>query len=354
MVQSLNCMGQHVLKLAMHKSHQTIIYLVLAVIFILIGWFGRILYTLPRETNKVTEVVSQIKATPLAKYSIENLSKVDFPENNIETGDLISETNDYSTYKYSMQISPDMSGNLKNISGVINIPKGMGSFPIIVMFRGFVSQETYTMGAGTQPSAKVFAKNGYITIAPDFLGYGESDKEAENIFESRFQTWVTAAVTLKSIPTIEKWDGKNIFIWGHSNGGQIALTTLEIMGKDLPTVLWAPVSMRFPASILFYIDEANDGGKYLISEVADFNKIYDAENFSLINYLSMIKAPIQLNQGTFDTAVPYWQSDTLSSKFKEATVSAQYIKYSGADHNMVPRWNEVVENSLNFYNSHKK
>ncbi len=337
------------LKLNMHKFKQATYYLILTTVFISIGWFGRILYTLPKETNKVTEVVSQIKPTPLYKYSIENLSKVNFPENKIEIGDLISETDDYSTYKYSMQFSPDLSGNLKTVSGVINIPKSNGTFPVVVMFRGFVSQETYVMGAGTQPSAKVFAQNGYITVAPDFMGYGESDKEATDIFESRFQTWVTAAVTLKSVNSLEKWDSKNIFIWGHSNGGQVALTTLEITGVNYPTVLWAPVSMRFPASILYYIDEAEDGGKFLIEETADFENTYDAEKFSLTNYLSFIKAPIQLNQGTIDTAVPYWHSDNLNKKLEEATVSAVYMKYSGTDHNMRPNWDMVVENNLEFF-----
>lgn len=329
-------------------------YLLFAIIFILIGWFGRILYTLPKNSN-VQKTISQIvKPTPLVKYSIENLSKTSFESSKINIGDIITETADYSAYKYTMQFKPDLTGAIKKVSGVINIPKGDGEFPVIVMFRGFVSQETYTMGTGTQPSAKVFAQSGYITIAPDFLGYGESDKEASDIFESRFQTWVTAAVTLKSVSTLDKWDGKNIFIWGHSNGGQIALTTLEATGVEYPTVLWAPVSMRFPASVLYYIDDAEDGGKYLINEVAKFEEIYDAEKFSLTNYFSQIKAPILLNQGTGDTAVPYWLSDNLNKKLKDATISATYIKYPGADHNMKPAWDSVVENNLNFFEENLK
>ena len=342
------------LKLRMHKLKQMIVYMFLALVFISIGWFGRILYTLPKN-SAVEKTISQIiKPTPLVKYQIDNLSNTNISESQIVVGDLISETNDYSTYKYFMQFSPDMSGNLKKVSGIINVPKGKGPFPVIVMFRGFVSQETYIMGTGTQPSAKVFAKNGYITVAPDFLGYGESDKEASDIFETRFQTWVTAISTLKSVNSIEKWNGKNILIWGHSNGGQVALTTLEITGFDYPTVLWAPVSMRFPASILYYIDEAKDGGKFLIDQVAKFNEIYNASNFSLTNYYPQIKAPIQINQGTADTAVPYWLTDNLNKRLKDATVSAIYIKYPGADHNMRPSWDKAVENSLLFFNQHLK
>lgn len=333
---------------------KTLLSILTAVVVFLIGWFGRILYTLPKSKS-VERTISQIvKPTPLVKYQIDNLSGENIPASKIVIGEVISETSDYSTYKYSMQFNPDLGTTQKTVTGIINIPKGTGPFPVIIMFRGFVSQETYIMGTGTQPSAKVFAKNGYITIAPDFLGYGNSDKESSNIFESRFQTWVTAVATLKSANSIKQWDGKNIFIWGHSNGGQIALTTLEITEVDYPTVLWAPVSMRFPASILYYIGDAEDGGKYLISELAGFEEIYDAEKFSLTNYFSNIKAPIQINQGTGDTAVPYWLSDTLNEELKDATVSATYIKYPGADHNMRPSWDKVVENSLDFYNKHLK
>lgn len=324
---------------------KVIVWLLIAATFILIGWFGNTLYHLPKNSNPI----AQIKPTPLLKYTIENLSQVNFPEEQIVIGNVINDTPKFTSYEYSMEFSPDLTENLKKTSGLINVPKGNGTFPVIVMFRGFVDQKIYTTGVGTQPSAKVFTENGYITVAPDFLGYGSSDKESSDVFESRFQTYVTAVETLKSVNSIDKWDRKNIFIWGHSNGGQIALTTLEITRVAYPTVLWAPVSMRFPASILYYIGDTEDGGRYLVSQLADFFDTYDAEKFSLTNYLSLIKAPIQLNQGTSDTAVPYWLSDNLYTQLKEATVAATYIKYPGNDHNMRPNWNGVIDNNLEFF-----
>jgi dipeptidyl aminopeptidase/acylaminoacyl peptidase len=324
--------------------------ILIPVVFILIGWFANTLYHLPKNSNPVAFV----KPTPLLKYTIEGLSQTQFNPSPIQIGDVIKEYPTFTSYKYTMKFNPDLTANEKMVSGVINIPKEGNTFPIIVMFRGYVDPTVYFMGEGTQPSATVFAENGFITIAPDFLGYGESDKEAGDIFESRFQTYVTAAITLKSIPSVKKWDGKNISIWGHSNGGQVALTTLEITGVTYPTVLWAPVSMRFPASILYYVADAVDGGKYLISQLANFEDTYDPEQFSLTNYFGKIKAPIQLNQGTNDEAVPFWLSDSLDKEFKEATISANYIKYPGNDHNMKPNWNTVVDNNLKFFEENLK
>ena len=331
-----------------YEVKKVIVWVLIAVIFILVGWYGRVLYELPKNSNPI----AQIKPTPLLKYTIENLSGVNFETSKIEIGETIFESDKFTSYKYTMKFSPDFSQNLKTVSGMINIPKKEGTFPVIVMFRGFVSQEIYETGIGTRPSAKVFAENDFITVAPDFLGYADSDIEASNIFESRFQTYVTAAVTLKAIASIEKWDGKNTFIWGHSNGGQVALTTLEITGVDYPTVLWAPVGRPFPASILYYIDEAADGGKFLIDQLADFGDTYDAGKYSLTNYLDKIKAPVEINQGTADTAVPYWWSDELNKKLKEEDIDVTYKKYSGANHNLAPAWDNVVENSLNFYKEH--
>jgi dipeptidyl aminopeptidase/acylaminoacyl peptidase len=89
-----------------------------------------------------------------------------------------------------------------------------------------------------------------------------------------------------------------------------------------------------------------------VEKLADFFDTYDVTKFSLTNYFDKIKAPIQLNQGTADTEVPYFWSDDLTKNLKAATVSATYIKYPGADHNMNPSWNNVVENNLLFFKSH--
>lgn len=301
----------------------------------------------------------------MEKYSIGNLSKANIAPSEIQIGKMIQNLPStksgagFTSYEFSMKFAPDLSTNLKTMSGLINIPSQPGAFPVVVMFRGYVDPAQYFIGEGTQHAAEVLAANGYITIAPDFLGYGDSDKETANIFESRFQTWTTALALVKSIgdpsfakATEGKWDGKNVFIWGHSNGGQIALTVLEITGLSYPTVLWAPVSKPFPYSILYYTDDASDSGKFLRRELSNFEDDYDTDQYSLTKYLSSIKTDLQLNQGTADEAVPIAWSDLLDTELKEASVSAEYIKYPGADHNLTLGWDQAVNNTLTFYKKH--
>jgi dipeptidyl aminopeptidase/acylaminoacyl peptidase len=335
----------------MTKLKTFFIYFLGICIFIIIGWFANTAYHLPRTANNP---IAEVRPTPLAKYTIENLSKAQIPGSQIVIGKVLKTDPKYTSYEFILKFSPDLSGNLKTTSGLINIPAGTGPFPVIVMYRGYVDPSQYFIGDGTSPAARVFAANGFITVAPDFLGYGDSDHEATDVFESRFQTYTTAVAVLNSINSIKQWDNKNVFIWGHSNGGQVTLTTLEITGINYPTVLWAPVSAEFPYSILFYTDEASDGGKFLRRQLADFENDYGVEPYSLTNYISNIKAPIQLNQGTADPEVPVAWSDQLNTNLKAAGVDVTYIKYPGADHDLQPSWNLAVINALDFYKKHIK
>jgi dipeptidyl aminopeptidase/acylaminoacyl peptidase len=309
-----------------------IYYLLIATIFILVGWFANVAYHLPKSS---ANPISQVKPRPLEKYTLENLSKTNF-----EPSQLTIEGENLFSFKIDD----------KKVTGCINIPEGEGPFPLVVMFRGYVDQKTYNTCDGSKRAGEYFSDNGFITVAPDFLGYAGSDSEAANIFESRFQTHTTALTLLKSVHSLDKWDKKNLFIWGHSNGGQIALTVLETSKADYPTVLWAPVSKPFPYSILYYTDESDDRGKLIRTELAKFEEDYDVEMFSLTNYLDAIAAPIELHQGTVDDAIPVEWSDLLAKKLPDV----KYYKYPGADHNLNPSWNLAVARSLTFFQNHIK
>ena len=265
---------------------------------------------------------------PLDKYTIENLAKREYKSQIVLDGE--------DRFYF------DSDG--RKVTGTVHMPKNCPC-PVIIQFRGYVERDIYQPGVGTQRTAEVFAKNGFISLAPDFLGYGGSDNPPDDVFEERFLTYVAG---LNLLAGVESWDkaGK-IGIWGHSNGGQIALTVLEISQKEYPTVLWAPVSKPFPYSILYYTDEAEDRGKALRKKLADFEKDYDVELYSLTNYLDRIKAPIQIHQGTLDEAVPRRWTDELVKR-----IEVDYRVYPGADHNLVGGWSQAVQRSIDFWEKH--
>lgn len=320
-----------------------LIYILVSLIFISLGWWGSDMYK--NYVNKDLSLPSWNRPKPLEKYTIENLSKTEFKASEIKIENNI------------------FSFNVENklVTGLINQPEKVGRYPIVILLRGYVDQSIYTTGTGTKRVGEYFKDMGYITLAPDFLGYGGSDPEARNIFETRFQTYTTVLTLLKSIEQnpLPMWDGKNIFIWAHSNGGQIALTALEVLGVSNPdligaTVLWAPVTEAFPYSVLYYTNESDDGGKFIRKELAKFERDYDTEKFSLTNYLDRINAPIQYHLGTNDDAIPLEWSDRFLKRMKTLEKDVTNYNHSGADHNMNPLWSEVIEKTYTFFEQYKK
>jgi len=336
------------------RKWRIVIFLLLIVIgiFIAINFFG---------TN--IQIKSPITSEkPLDKYTFVNLKKNKLSVSPITLGETLSQTTSYISQMFYYEVGNSSAGE-KKVSGLLNIPMTPGVYPVIIMLRGFVPIESYVTGIGTKRAGEVFAQNGFITLAPDFLGYGQSDNPSQDSIEERFQTYTTGLTLLSSLPSLNsglmasysgkiKADPSKVGIWAHSNGGQIALSILEITGKNYPTVLWAPVSKPFPYSILYFTDEYDDHGKALRKVIANFEKDYDVELYSPSNFYALINAPLAVHQGTADDAVPLKWSDNLVSDLTKLGKNVTYFTYPGADHNLTPGWDVAVTRSLNFYKTH--
>lgn len=244
----------------------------------------------------------------------------------------------------------------RRISGEVNAPSGSDPVGVVVMARGYVDKEVYKTGIGTHNAAKYFSEHGYVTYAPDFSGYGESDPEDLSALGARL---VKPVEILDLIASVSAKTELPIYLWGHSNGGQIMLSVAEILGmreslqgqalQIKGVTLWAPVSKPFPYNILYYTDEASDSGKWLRGQVAEFENDYDVFNYSIDRYLDKIVMPIQLHQGSSDEAVPKRWSDELAKSLKAKDKTIDYFVYPGADHNLKPGWDSAVERDIEFF-----
>lgn len=361
--------------------------ILLMIVLVIAGLAGLFIYFRRDEiVRPINQTVDQVTEKPLEKYSFERLKGAEIPPSEIEIGKQLKDDEDFVSHEFRYTVSGSLlnSDTDKTVSGLINIPKESGTYPVLVMYRGFVARENYTTGEGTRRTAEEFARNGFITIAPDFLGYGQSDPGSDGSIEDRLQTYPTALTLLASVPNINsalnkfsesqlritptgtrqeiadfepivavEADSEKIGIWGHSNGGHISLSTLAITGKEIPTVLWNPVTKPFPYSILYFTDEFDDEGKALRKVVADFEKEYDVFDYSPAQFYEWISAPIQLHQAIEDEAVPVRWSDQFAASMEEKEKEIEYFKYPEENHNFnLGSWEEAMERSIEFYTDH--
>lgn len=303
----------------------------------------------PRQSVSVLSPITQVVERPLDKYTIDNLSMRQGVASEIVLDVPVATTSAFTVYTFHYV------SDGKVVSGLAHIPStaiNRRKAPVIVQVRGYVDHGAYTPGMGTKRSAEVFASHGFISLAPDLLGYGTSDPPSDDVFEERFQSYVAVLDLLASLSSLESVDTTRIGIWAHSNGGQIALTVLEITGKPYPTTLWAPVTRAFPYSILYYTDEAEDKGKALRKKLADFERDYDVDRYTMVNFLDRIVAPLQLHQGSADDAVPVLWSEEFVAALKKKNITIGYFLYPGADHNLQPVWNTVITRDIEFFTRH--
>lgn len=322
---------------------------------------------------------------PLLRYSFDQLQPPTAATAIALDQEPLIEEDSYSAYTYTS------SPLDRTMTGVVNLPAEVtSSTSAILMLRGWVPATAYAPGTGTKNVAAAFAQAGLITIAPDFFGYGKSDPEPTDEWQARFEKPLVAATLIRTLQQegVRLPDGRmvkpaRVGIWGHSNGGQIALSTLVILQEPIPTALWAPVTAPFPYSLLYFTDEEPDEGQRSRKWISLFETLYDARQFSFTNYLSRLRGPLQLQQGTNDDAVLKWWSDEFIGKLQAenrrreqlaATMSAQvattsgtntspiatdsawlepisyeYFVYQGADHNLRPDWDTAVARDLAFF-----
>lgn len=386
---------------------KTALYLLSAVVIFIGGYYTNQYFAkISNFGELLTPFVDsgELIRKPLLIYSIANLQKRQYETDFIQLEKSISEEDTYTSFLFSYTTLG------KKMTGQINIPHNITANPeqkkkVIVLLRGYVPEEIYETGVGTKNAAAVFAQQGYITVAPDFFGFGESDPEPKDTWQARFEKPITVIELINSIEsngiplnlaserTNNSYDLDTVTIsqigmWAHSNGGQIALTVLEILKRPIPTTLWAPVTAPFPYSILYFSDELADEGKEQRKWIALFEKEYDAFDFSLTQHLDSLTGPIQIQHGTADDAALIFWSQEFATKVEaenqrreeiqnqqkqlqatasalQATTSAQQnletnqkvldpvlfslITYPNTNHNMVPNWDKAIQKDLQFF-----
>lgn len=214
------------------------------------------------------------------------------------------------------------SDNLK-IYAAMNIPNGNGPFPVIILNHGYYNTRTFKTGDGTSGMATILANNGYITLASDYRGHGDSEGQGGG---HQPEYAIDVLNLIASVKNIEKADPARVGMWGHSMGGETSLRAVEIADNMKALVLWAPTL---------------GGG-------------HSTDN-SLMDNLKYIETPVSLHHGLSDTEVDPKTSVVLSDALKKEGKQIEYFEYEGQDHNFQNLgWDLISERTLNFYNKYLK
>ena len=290
-----------------------------------------------QNTNPESDQLSETSSNSNQSF-IEGLRKREFKGGDIKIEETLTHNNSYTSYIFSYP-----SDNLK-IYGMMNIPEGNGPFPVIVLNHGYYNPSSFNSGDGTRTMADILVAKGYITVASDYRGHGQSEDEKQGPRGHRPEFAIDVLNLIASIKSVEKADQNRIGMWGHSMGGEVALRTAEATNKVKTIVLWAPTSANASDNANFY------GGRHNPN-----TNNPELDGVSPINYLKYISAPISLHQGSVDVEVnPMWSKD-LRDALRTEDKQVEYFEYEGQDHNFRNLgWDLISDRTIAFYDKYLK
>jgi len=194
--------------------------------------------------------------------------------------------------------------------------------------------------------ADTLANNGYLTVASDYRGFGESeDTPGQQSRGHRPDYAIDVLNLIASVKNQQKADVNRIGMWGHSMGGEVAMRTAEVTDKLKAIVLWAPTSTNAADNAGFY------GGGRRSPTPSNSN----LDDISAINYINYITAPISLHQGLADTEVnPEWSKE-LNEALQKENKSVEYFEYPDQDHNFRNLgWDIISKRTIEFFDRYLK
>jgi dienelactone hydrolase len=297
--------------------------------------------TLPTTTPVTGEFASledsSVGEENLSAISIAALASRTYGQ---DAGTLTFESTLENTGGFTRVLFSYPSDGLK-IYGFINIPLGLGPFPVVIFVHGYVNPVLYETLDYSVRYADDLARRGLIVVHPNLRGYPPSDN-GPDLFETGKAIDVLNLATLiqRDAGTpglLEQANPDKIALWGHSTGGGIAIRAVTV---NLPSATGPGPTIK--AAILYAPmsgDEAKNAYRsyYVFTQPRwEYEVSLPVEALQPISpafFYDQIEAAVQVHHGALDELVPIEWSRETCAQMQEAGVTVECYEYRTQAHN---------------------
>lgn len=238
----------------------------------------------------------------------------------LRLGAVREETATFTSYDitYRSRSSTRSGPESYTISGVLNVPKGRGPFPAVVLAHGYIDPAVYVRGQGMTRERGYLADRGYVALHVDYRNHAESTDDPDYQLRMRLgysADVINAVKALRASDDVPVADDR-IALFGRSMGGGVVLKALVAEpGLVQAAAPWASVSSL----------EAQNFDQFQRNDPADDDRTSalarrwglpeDSPAFWRRNssrpYFDRITEPVLMVHGRFDdTCPPPWARAT--------------------------------------------
>ncbi|HUX75769.1 MAG TPA: alpha/beta fold hydrolase [Anaerolineae bacterium] len=218
------------------------------------------------------------------------------------------------------------------IYGFMNVPRGEGPFPVVLVLHGYIDPDVYSTLAYTTRYADSLARAGYLVIHPNLRDYPPSDT-GPNSFRVGMAVDVLNLMALVREQggqpgPLQQADPDLIGLWGHSMGGGITLRVITVDPDVRAAVLYGSMSGDEKTNyerILYWT-----GGERGLEELDTPDEAL--HRISPIFYLDHIQAAVSIHHSDADELVPLEWSLDLCERLQGLGKMVECFTYSGLPH----------------------
>lgn len=264
----------------------------------------------------------------LRPYTIEGLRKREHRNGVIHIKDDLMTSSRFRSYFIDYP-----SGELK-ITGILNVPIEGLLHPVIILNHGYVPPKRYKSGAKTTEIAEHLANGGYLTISPDFRGWGDSDS-GDNFFRSGLVLDVLNLID--ALPSLPMANPKRVGVWGHSMGAGTTLKAITTDDRIKASVLCAPLPFHDAEILSRWNDVDIEMERNKTDSIFEIYRkaLEDLDFLSLTSpsqYMHYITGAVQIHTGTGDNiASPKW-ADEIYQALTALGKTTEIYRYHGQGH----------------------
>lgn len=263
-----------------------------------------------------------------------------------------------STSSYTRHFTTYKSGKL-TISGILNVPKGKGPFPVLVLAHGYIDPAIYTNGRGLMREQDYLARRGYVVLHTDYRNHAASDNDPNADVQLRLgytEDVINAVLAIKKSP-LPYLDEDRVGLLGRSLGGGVLLNVLVAQpGLVDAAVAFAPVSSDAADNFDRWI--RGDAQRRALAQ--RINSAYGSpeknpqfwRDASPRTFFDRVTEPVLIHHGTADDTCPIRWSRTTLAALKAAGAYAQMKTYDGEQHAFGPQWPLSMRRTVAFFKEH--
>lgn len=229
-----------------------------------------------------------------------------------------------------------------------------GGFPVVIFNHGHHPEppkygitadgKNHRPGDYYRRIPALFVARGFLVVVPDYRGHNNSEgfEFTEGMLESAYYT----EDVLNLIAGLHDIDGINheqLFMMGHSMGGEVTLRALLATNKIKAASMWSSVGGDIWDQSYYYsrysdpaAPDSSEIDKHVVSRlrgrIADLDGDFDTESAEPLNFLSELKSPLIIHHSVGDRGAAYKWSEQLAKELYVRGKTYEFWSVPGDSH----------------------